>query len=167
MDEPLKSDLTAGLSAAVAAARLQEVGPNELETEAVVSAWQRFVAQFRDALVILLVVAAVISAIVWVMERESFLPYEAIVIVAVVLLNALMGFIQEGRAEQALAALRATAVPWATVIRDGQQQRIPARSGRPARRPGGEPCRHIQEPGNHRQPQLLHHPDGGRAQAAP
>ena len=123
----LGTDLTVGLSGSVAAERLTEFGPNELETEARVSAWRRFVAQFSDALVILLIVAAFVSALVWLLERESFLPYEAIVIIAVVVLNALMGFIQEGRAEEALAALRATAVPWATVIRDGTQQRIPAR----------------------------------------
>ncbi len=122
----LGSDLVSGLSAPVAADRLREYGPNELATEVVVTAWRRFLAQFHDALVILLLVASGISLLVWFVEGGESLPYEAIVIVSVVLLNALMGFIQEGRAEAALAALRTTAAPEATVIRDGSRQRLPA-----------------------------------------
>ena len=115
------ADLVSGLSAPVAADRLREYGPNELATEVVVTAWRRFLAQFHDALVILLLVASGISLLVWFVEGAASLPYEAIVIVSVVLLNALMGFIQEGRAEAALAALRTTAAPEATVIRDGSR----------------------------------------------
>lgn len=122
----LGSDPVSGLSASVAADRLREHGPNELATEEVVTAWRRFLAQFHDALVILLLVAAAISLLVWFVEGGESLPYEAIVIVAVVLLNAAMGFIQEGRAEAALAALRTAAAPEATVVRDGRQQRVPA-----------------------------------------
>lgn len=121
------ADLGEGLCTSAAVARLAEFGSNELTAEPVVPGWRRFAAQFRDALVILLLIAAGISAVVWVTEREGALPYETIVIVAIVILNALMGFIQEGRAEAALAALRAAAAPEATVVRDGREQRIPAR----------------------------------------
>lgn len=126
MASQLGTDLTAGLSSPVAADRLREYGPNELATEVVVPAWRRFLSKFQDALVILLLVAAAISLAVWFVEGAESLPYEAVAIVAVVLLNAAMGFIQEGRAEAALAALRTTAAPEATVVRDGRQQRVPA-----------------------------------------
>ena len=121
------ADLEAGLTASAALARLAEFGSNELGAAAADSGWQRFAAQFRDALVILLLIAAGISAVVWATEGAAALPYETIVIVAIVVLNALMGFVQEGRAEAALAALRASAAPEATVVRDGREQRIPAR----------------------------------------
>jgi Ca2+-transporting ATPase len=66
-----------------------------------------FLAQFRDVLVILLLVATAISTGLWLYEREAALPYEAVAIFVVVLLNATMGYIQESRAETAVAALRA------------------------------------------------------------
>ena len=69
-------------------------------------AWKKFFAQFKDVLVILLLIATVISALLWLIERESELPYEAIAIFAVVLLNAIMGYLHESRAESAVAALR-------------------------------------------------------------
>ena len=62
-------------------------------------AWRKFLAQFTDVLVILLLVAAAISAALWLYERDSALPYEAIAIFAIVLLNAVMGYIQQSRAE--------------------------------------------------------------------
>jgi Ca2+-transporting ATPase len=77
-------------------------------------------------LVVLLLVATVISAGLWLYERDSALPYEAIAIFAIVLLNAVMGYIQTSRAEQAIASLLAMSPPEATVIRDGRRQRIPA-----------------------------------------
>ncbi len=88
--------------------------------------WRKFLAQFQDALVVLLLAAAVISAGLWLYERDSPLPYEAIAILAVVLLNALMGYIQQARAEQAVAALRRMAAPHASVVRGGRRQHIAA-----------------------------------------
>ena len=67
-----------------------------------------------------------ISAGLWLYERDSALPYEAIAIFAVVLLNAIMGYVQESRAEQAVAALRQMSAAHANVIRDGERQSIPA-----------------------------------------
>jgi len=122
----LGSDTQRGLSEAEAHARLQRDGPNELTAEKPVPRWRKFLGQFCDVLVILLLIAAAISFALWLMERESALPYEAITILAVVLLNALMGFIQESRAESAVAALRKMSADQATVLRDGQHRQIPA-----------------------------------------
>ncbi|HEX6973110.1 MAG TPA: HAD-IC family P-type ATPase, partial [Vicinamibacterales bacterium] len=115
-----------GLSTADARARLEQYGRNELAAEPPVPPWRRFLAQFKDVLVLLLLAATAISAALWVYEREAALPYEAITIFAVVLLNATMGFIQEARAEAAVAALRRMSAATAAVIRDGQRVSIAA-----------------------------------------
>ncbi|HME93417.1 MAG TPA: cation-transporting P-type ATPase, partial [Methylomirabilota bacterium] len=84
----LDTDGERGLSEGEVRARLERYGRNELTTEKPVPAWKRFLAQFRDVLVVLLLVATAISAGLWVYERDSALPYEAMAIFAVVLLNA-------------------------------------------------------------------------------
>jgi Ca2+-transporting ATPase len=122
----LGSETERGLSEAEAHARLEREGPNELTAEKPVPRWRKFLAQFGDVLVILLLIAAAISFALWIMERESALPYEAIAILAVVLLNAIMGFIQESRAESAVAALRKMSADEATVMRDGRRRSVPA-----------------------------------------
>ena len=73
----LDADAEQGLSAGEARTRLERYGKNELTGEKPVPAWRKFLAQFRDGLVILLLVAALISAALWLFERESSLPYEA------------------------------------------------------------------------------------------
>jgi len=122
----LATDAKQGLSEAEARARLQRDGANELAVEKPVPAWRKFLAQFSDVLVILLLVAAAISAALWVIERDEALPYEAIAILAVVLLNAIMGYIQESRAESAVAALRKMSAAHANVMRDVERRSIPA-----------------------------------------
>ena len=122
----LETDARTGLSDAGAGSRLEEYGRNELAAEKPVSAWRRLLAQFQDVLVILLLIATAISAGLWFIERDAALPYEAIAILAVVLLNATMGYIQEAKAEAAVAALRAMSAADATVIRDGARRTIPA-----------------------------------------
>src|SRR5512147_436612 len=94
----LGADARRGLSKAEARARLERYGRNELTAEAPVPAWVKFLAQFKDVLVILLLIATAISVVLWLIERESAWPYEAIAILAVVLLNAIMGYLQESRA---------------------------------------------------------------------
>jgi P-type Ca2+ transporter type 2C len=122
----LDSDARLGLSENEARARLERHGRNELTAETPVPAWKKFLAQFADPLVILLLVATAISAALWLVERDSALPYEAIAILAVVLLNALMGYIHESRAEQAVAALRRMSAAHASVVRGGVRQSIAA-----------------------------------------
>src|SRR5215218_9155995 len=122
----LGSDPRHGLSGQDASARLRQYGPNELETEKPVPAWRRFLAQFQDVLIILLLVATAISVGLWVYERDSALPYKGMTIFAIVLLNGILGYVQETRAEQAVAALRAMSANEATVLRDGERQSVPA-----------------------------------------
>jgi Ca2+-transporting ATPase len=122
----LATDARRGLSPAEARARLDRHGRNELTAEKPVPAWRKFLGQFRDVLVILLLAATVISAGLWLYERESAWPYEAMAIFAVVMLNAVMGYIQQSRAEQAVGALRQMSAAHATVLRDGARQRIAA-----------------------------------------
>ncbi len=129
VDEVLSAqgtDAQQGLSRDEARARLDRYGKNELTAEKMVPAWRKFLAQFQDLLVLLLLAAAAISAGLWLYERDSALPYEAMAIFAVVLLNAIMGYIQQARAEEAVAALRQMSAAQAHVIRDGARQSIPA-----------------------------------------
>jgi Ca2+-transporting ATPase len=113
-----------GLSTDEARKRLEKFGPNELGVEKPVPAWRKLLAQFQDVLVILLLIATAISFGLWFYERDSALPYEALAIFAVVLLNAVMGYIQEARAETAVAALRQMSAAHANVVRDGQRRSV-------------------------------------------
>ncbi len=122
----LGTDAQRGLSETEARARLERHGRNELAAQKPVPAWRKFLAQFAEPLVILLLVATAISAALWLFERDAALPYEAIAILAVVLLNALMGYLQESRAEEAVAALRRMAAAHANVIRGGSRQSVAA-----------------------------------------
>jgi Ca2+-transporting ATPase len=120
------TDADSGLGRNEARARLKSHGRNELRGEEPVPGWRKFLAQLTDLLVILLIVAAVISAGLWLYERDTSLPYEAIAIFAIVLLNAVLGLIQQVRAERALAALRQMSAAHANVIRDAARQSIAA-----------------------------------------
>jgi P-type Ca2+ transporter type 2C len=122
----LQTDGRRGLEAAEASARLEQHGRNELAAEKPMPQWRRFLAQFEDVLVILLLVATAISLALWFVERDAALPYEAIAIFAVVLLNAAIGYLQEARAEAAVAALRAMSAAHATVIRGGERRSVDA-----------------------------------------
>src|SRR5436190_9860878 len=120
----LRTDARHGLTDDEARARLERHGRNELTPEQPVAAWRRFLSQFEDGLVILLLMATAISAGLWLIEGRSALPYEALAIGAVVLLNAVMGYVQESRAESAVAALQQMAAARAHVIRDGEPRTI-------------------------------------------
>jgi P-type Ca2+ transporter type 2C len=122
----LGADLERGLSAQEAATRLLAQGPNELRTAAKVSPWRRWLAQFQDPLVALLLVAIVIALVAWWIEGRVGWPLDAIVIAVVVLLNAVLGHLQEAKAEDAVAALGRMSEATATVLRDGQPQRVPS-----------------------------------------
>ena len=122
----LDADARSGLSRSEAEKRLARYGRNELTEENPIPRWRKFLAQFTDVLVVLLIIAALVSAGLWLYERNGVLPYEAMTILAIVLLNALMGYFQQSRAEQALAALRRMSAAQANVIRDGRRQSVAA-----------------------------------------
>jgi P-type Ca2+ transporter type 2C len=119
-------DPASGLSSAEAAERLARAGPNRLDPAAQVPAWRKLLAQFADPLIYLLLVAIAISVVAWWLEGAHGVPFEAIVIAVIVVANAVLGFVQERKAEQAVAALQRMAAPAATVLRDGGQVRVPA-----------------------------------------
>jgi P-type Ca2+ transporter type 2C len=115
----LSSDTTRGLTAQEAQRRLTEYGANVLPVAPGRSIWRMILDQVADPMIALLVVAALISGIV----GE---PADTIVITVIVLLNAVIGVVQERRAEHAMAALRAMSAPLAVVVRDGVEQQVDA-----------------------------------------
>ena len=110
----------AGLTSAEAARRLAEYGPNELRAAGRVSPWAVLLSQFKNVLIIILLVATALSAVLG-------HGVEAIAIAVIVLFAVLLGFVQEYRAERAIEALRRMAALTATVLRDGEEVEIPAR----------------------------------------
>ena len=125
--DDLGTDTDLGLSSNATLERATRYGPNELATPKGVPRWRRLLAQFEDVLVALLLAATLVSFVVWWLEGRHGAPVEAVAILAIVLFNAILGYVQQERAEQAMAALRAMTVPTATVVRDGVQVRIPSR----------------------------------------
>jgi Ca2+-transporting ATPase len=119
-------DRARGLSADEAEARLARVGPNALAEPEPVRWWRRLLEQFESPLVLLLVVAVFVSFLVWAIEGAHGVPYEAVTILVIVLLNAVLGYVQEARAEVAVASLKRMAAPHAVVVRDGERFTIPA-----------------------------------------
>ncbi len=115
----LSSDPASGLTTGEAARRLAVDGPNELDASPPVPWWRRLVAQFTDPLVVLLLAAIVVSLAVWVLEGADTVPIDAVVIAAIVGLNAALGFWQERRASDAVAALQQLAAVRTRVVRDG------------------------------------------------
>lgn len=120
----LGTDGVHGLTDDDALARRSRFGPNELNPHPPVARWRRFVQQFASALVILLIVAAAISGLAWAIEGSGGVPIESLVIIAIVIVNALLGYLQEARADRAVAALRAMTATTARVVRSGHEQRI-------------------------------------------
>ena len=123
----LNVDPNQGLAEAEAARRLELFGPNELAGAPPVPAWRKFLQQFKDPLVYLLLVATAISLVAWVVERShpasgggEPLPFDAIVIMIILILNAALGYAQEAKAERAVDALASMTAPHASVLRDGQ-----------------------------------------------
>ncbi|MGI6193636.1 MAG: cation-translocating P-type ATPase, partial [Christensenellales bacterium] len=109
-----------GLSAEEARKRLEEHGPNELTHEGKRSVWAMFFSQFKDFMVGILIVAAVVSGLLGEVV-------DAVIILVLVILNAVLGTVQEVKAEKSLEALQKLSAPNAKVIRDGRQVIVPAR----------------------------------------
>ena len=134
-----------GLSGEEARRRLEEYGPNELAERGKVSALRIFLVQFKDIFVIMLLAAIVFSVIVGYYESQTTPgPHgliedyaDAIAIGAIVVLNAVVGFIQEYRSERAMEAMRKLTAPKASLMRDGGEVVVPARGGSWRRRTFG------------------------------
>ena len=122
----LGTDVEVGLTSEAAAERLTRVGRNVLEEAAPVPRWRKLLAQVRDPLIYLLLAAIVVSFAAWLAEGAEGVPFEVLVILGIVVANAVLGYVQEARAEQAVAALRKMAAATATVVRDGVEVEIPA-----------------------------------------
>ncbi|MBN1583638.1 MAG: cation-translocating P-type ATPase [Anaerolineae bacterium] len=126
----LETDLVHGLSSGQVTQRQEQFGPNALAERPRPGFLARLWAQLNDFLILILIVSAIISAVIgWNEFRKTGEMTEfidAFAIMTIVVLNAVMGLVQEGRAEQALAALKKMAAPNAAVIRDGRQQVVPA-----------------------------------------
>ena len=117
----LKTDSAVGLTKQEAADRLAKNGPNSLGEEKKVPLWKRFLAQFADAMVVILIAAAILSAFMAVKNNEGIEGWiDVFVILAIVILNAILGVYQEGKADQALAALKKMSSPQTKVVRDGE-----------------------------------------------
>ena len=112
-------DPRVGLSAAEAAARAASYGPNQLAAAKAVPAWRRILKLLSDRLTIVLLIAAVVSAVV---AREWETP---LVILAVVILNTVLNYVQERRAENSLEALRSSSVDSCAVLRGGRRETVP------------------------------------------
>lgn len=127
----LRTDTTRGLASEEAARRLEKFGPNELTSKPPVPRWKKFLLQFKDPLVYLLLAATVISFIAWCVERSTdpaqaeAAPFDCIVIVVILLLNAVLGYVQESKAEAAVAALSKLTAPRSLVLRDGDVTEVP------------------------------------------
>ena len=122
----LETDLVCGLSAAEAARRCVADGPNEIIPVQPVPTWRKILGHFQDPLVYLLIVAVVVSLVVWLVEGAEGWPVDALVIAVIVVANAVLGYVQQARAEHAVEALQRLTAATATVVRDGRPQRVPA-----------------------------------------
>ncbi|NMB12254.1 MAG: calcium-translocating P-type ATPase, SERCA-type [Firmicutes bacterium] len=116
----LTTDMHTGLSPEEAAKRIRQYGPNELQAQPGRTIWSMLLDQFREVMVLMLIGAAIISGLVGEVE-------DTIIILLIVVLNAILGVVQESKAENSLAALKKLSAPMATVIRGGKPQQIAAR----------------------------------------
>ena len=121
----LGADIENGLTSADASRRLSADGRNELRSVPIRPAWRRFLAHFHDPLVYLLISAIAIALAAWTIEGRVGWPVDAIVIAAVVLLNGVLGFVQEAKAQDAVAALARMTTATSAVLRDSIVLRLP------------------------------------------
>ncbi len=131
--EPLKDllqrlavDQTTGLSSAEVRTRRNQYGENKLREKKKKSTFQRFLDQFKDVMILILIAAAIVSFVVVCVEKNWGELFEPVLILLIVVLNAVMGVYQEGKAEKALDALKNMSAPHARVIRDGKETMIAA-----------------------------------------
>ena len=120
----LKSNFSTGLSCEEAKERLKKNGKNKLEGKKKENIFVKFIKQFNDFMIIILIVASIISAVMAKIDGTGDYM-ESIIIIAIVVLNAIMGLVQENKAEKSLEALQKMSAPTCKVIRDGKQEIIP------------------------------------------
>lgn len=128
-DEVLKglgTNAESGLSEAEAAARIAKYGENKLAEKKKKSMFARFLEQLKDVMIIILIIAAIISLVIAITEGDPMEFIEPALIFLIVILNAIMGMVQESKAEKALDALKNMSAPHARVIRDGKERLIAA-----------------------------------------
>ena len=125
VSKTLNTDLEKGLSEEEAKKRKKENGYNELQEKKKKSLFVKFLEQFKDFMIIILIIAAIISGVVGQMQGEGFT--DSIIILIVVILNAVIGVIQENKAEKSLEALKKMSSYSAKVMRDGKVTVIPSR----------------------------------------
>ena len=125
VEAELKTDLENGLSSKQVEENKAKYGENELQEKKKEPLIKKFIAQFKDFSIIVLIIAAIVSGVVGVAQGEGFT--DTIIILIVVLLNAVIGVAQESKAEKSLEALRKLSEHAAKVVRDGKEQVIPAR----------------------------------------
>ena len=124
--QKLGSDKVTGLSSEAVAAKQAEFGPNRLEEKRKKTYLQRFFDQFKDVMIIILIIAAIVSFAVVVYEKNWGELFEPALILLIVILNAVIGVYQEGKAEKALDALKNMSAPHARVVRDGVERQVDA-----------------------------------------
>ncbi len=124
--DALDVDPASGLDSTEAQRRLARYGANELLATPAVPLWRKILRQFQDPLIYLLLAAITIAVIAWAVEGAAGPPVDAIVIGAVVLFNGVLGFVQENKAETAVAALRVMTAANSTVLRDRELKTVPS-----------------------------------------
>ncbi len=124
--EELSTDTDRGLSADEVSSRLTKYGANKLKEKKKKTTLQRFIDQFKDVMILILIAAAIVSFAIICVEKNWGELFEPALIVLIVILNAIMGVYQEGKAEKALDALKNMSAPHARVIRDGTETVIDA-----------------------------------------
>lgn len=122
--EEVKTSSESGLTAAEASERLSQNGKNELDQGKKKSIFVKFLEQFKDAMIIVLLCAAIISSIISIVEKQYYDLIDAGLILLIVIVNAIIGVTQEAKAEAALDALKNMNKPFCKVIRDGEMIKI-------------------------------------------
>ena len=120
LEDEFSTNFKNGLEERQAAERLEEDGPNELVKKEGLTLWDRIIAQLSDFLILILIGAAVVSGIL----GETV---DAVVIIGIVIINAVMGIVQESKAEKAMEALQEMSAPEVNVIRDGETKELPSK----------------------------------------
>ena len=124
--EKLKTDIAKGLTDEEASSRLKEYGENKLKGKKKKSNIARFFDQFKDTMILILLAAAIVSFVIACIQKTPEDFFEPLLILLIVVLNAILGVIQESRAEKALDALKTLSAPHARVIRNGEEKIIDA-----------------------------------------